>query len=62
MDVTEPAAWQEALENENYGELTLEQVTESLLNADKHYDGSSQPAAATTGVAAIMPTPVSTAV
>ncbi|MBR4724816.1 MAG: hypothetical protein IK071_03425 [Lachnospiraceae bacterium] len=54
MDVTEPAAWQEALENENYGELTLEQVTESLLNADKHYDGSTQPAAAIRNIFAVM--------
>lgn len=56
LDVTEPEAWNEALSGENYGELTLEQVTEKLESADKHYDGAAGLAAAvrsmmSTGVA-----------
>ncbi|MCR5324175.1 MAG: DUF6240 domain-containing protein [Lachnospiraceae bacterium] len=46
LEVTEPEAWQEALSGENYGELTLEQVTEKLQNADKHYDSAAELAAA----------------
>ncbi len=40
LDVTEPGAWNEALTGENFGELTLEQVTEKLVFADKHYDSA----------------------
>ncbi|MBO4415709.1 MAG: hypothetical protein J5824_06980 [Lachnospiraceae bacterium] len=46
LDVTEPGAWNEALSGENFGELTLEQVTEKLVFADKHYDSAAGLAAA----------------
>ena len=38
-DVTEPEAWEEAL-TDDYENLTLEQVTLRLKNADKMYDGT----------------------
>ena len=55
LGVTEPEAWEEAFgtdlpETENNGDLTLEQVTEMLETADKHYDGSAAMSAAVRSV------------
>ena len=55
LEITEPASWLEALDNENYQDLTLEQVTEMLQNADKHYDGINETAAAVRNIFASAP-------